>query len=508
MTKPLEHLFVLPGDLDATRLKGKIGKLRVRVDPPLAPVSFQLWDCFDHPLLRAGKTLLEFEDRFYLISDTGRCVTQSAKRTGNFVSDLVKGPVKQGLDRVSALRALLETCAGQLETRHVTLLDALQKTQARAAIHTLRTQNGVVTLVSVQRMRGYDKAYVALENAVKKLATADAPNTEILRSLGHDLPLYRAKPDFGFDAETSINDAVTEITRGLLEVARANEAGIIADHDTEFLHDYRVALRKIRSLLGACKGVYSTAQKEALSGRFDDLMAQTGCLRDLDVQELDLVGYFDSVPEDLHPGLHIMARVFRKQRMAEHRKFAKYLSSRSYQKTIEALVAQLSDTSGLEAGPKAQQTNGSFASKLIWKRYKKLQQAVQVIDINASDAQLHDVRVLCKRLRYLIELFGPLYRSKRLKPLMKSLKKMQEDLGAFNDCVVQQDALQRVLRTHVAKTKAESREMALSVGGIVTALTHRQQIARAKSIARLSHLGSPDYEKNLRQLLTEQGARV
>lgn len=504
MTIPSEHLIVFPGEMDATQLEGKIGKLRVRVDPPLAPVSFQLWDCFDRPLLRAGKSLLEFEDRFLLISASGRCVSQSAQRSGNFVSDLENGVVKQGLSKVSPLRALLETCSGQLESRHVAVLDTLQKTQARAAVHTLRTQDGAVTLVSMQRLRGYDKAFAALEGAIKSLVTTNVQIPETFQSLGPDRPLYTTKPRFGFEANTPIADAVTVITRGLLEIARANEAGIIADHDSEFLHDYRVALRKIRSLLGACKGVYSNAQTAALTQQFDDLMAPTGRLRDLDVHERDLAGYFDVVPENLHPGLHIMVRAFRKQRAAEHRKFAKSLSSRPYQKTMRALAAQLSEDGWLERGAKADQTGAQFARKLIWKRYKKLYHAVQGIDAGVSDTQLHDVRVLCKRLRYVLDLFASLFPPKQLKPLMKSLKNTQEDLGAFNDCVVQRDALQRFLDTHLAKNSADGHEIALSVGGVVTVLTHRQHIARAKSIAHLSRLASPDYQKTLRQLLTTQ----
>ncbi|MBT3140779.1 CHAD domain-containing protein [Falsiruegeria litorea] len=502
MTTPSEHLIVIPGEMDATQLEGAIGKLRVRVDSPLAPIAFQLWDCFDQSLRQASKVLVEFDNRFLLISGGGGCVMQSAQRSGNFVSDLESGPVKQGLRKVPPLRALLVSGAGQLEIRRIGVLDSLQKTQARAVVHTLRTEDGVVTLVLMQRLRGYDKAFAVLETALKHLATAKALVIDAFQSIRPNLACYTAKPDFGFGSDTPIYDVVTEIIEGLLDVAHANEAGIVADHDTEFLHDYRVAIRKIRSVLNACKGVYSPDQMNALNQSFDDLMAPTGRLRDLDVQELDQAGYFEIVPENLHPGLHLMARAFHKQRMAEHRKLAKYLSSRPYQKTIRALAAQVSEAGALEPGPKADQAGVRFARKMILKRYKKLQQAVQAGGKHASDAQLHDIRVHCKRLRYALELFAPLFPSKGVKPVLKSLKKAQEDLGAFNDCVVQQDALQRFLNTHAAKSKADSREIALSVGGVVTVLTHRQSIARAKSVAHLSRLGSPEYQKNLRQILT------
>jgi len=67
-----------------------------------------------------------------------------------------------------------------------------------------------------------------------------------------------------------------------MAIARQNEDGIKADYDTEFLHDYRVSLRKVRSVLSLFKG-----ENIALKQAFSDIMKGTNQLRDLDVYLLD-----------------------------------------------------------------------------------------------------------------------------------------------------------------------------------------------------------------------------
>ena len=57
-----------------------------------------------------------------------------------------------------------------------------------------------------------------------------------------------------------------------------DEPGIIGDYDTEFLHDYRVALRKVRSVLSLFQGVYSAKDTERLKLAVADVMKSTNKL--------------------------------------------------------------------------------------------------------------------------------------------------------------------------------------------------------------------------------------
>ena len=60
--------------------------------------------------------------------------------------------------------------------------------------------------------------------------------------------------------------------------------------DTEFLHDFRVALRRTRSLLGQIRDVFPAAAVEHFSSEFSWIGRLTGPPRDLDVLLLALRG--------------------------------------------------------------------------------------------------------------------------------------------------------------------------------------------------------------------------
>src|SRR5207245_4367045 len=74
----------------------------------------------------------------------------------------------------------------------------------------------------------------------------------------------------------------------LLEVLAANEPGLRANLDTEFLHDFRVAIRRTRSLLGQIKHVFPPEIVQHFSAEFSWISRLTGGLRDVDVLVLSL----------------------------------------------------------------------------------------------------------------------------------------------------------------------------------------------------------------------------
>ncbi len=59
--------------------------------------------------------------------------------------------------------------------------------------------------------------------------------------------------------------------------------------------------------------------------------------------------------------------------------------------------------------------------------------------------ELHDMRIAFKRLRYLLEIFGPAFRAD-LEPFLEQVKNMQDILGDIHDCDVQIPMLEEHLR--------------------------------------------------------------
>ena len=91
----------------------------------------------------------------------------------------------------------------------------------------------------------------------------------------------------------------------LLKAIKDNEQGTIADTDSEFLHDFRVAVRRTRAGLSQLKGVLPDKISATYAEFFSWLGQSTSPTRDLDVYLLNFAHYKSSLPaairDDLNP---------------------------------------------------------------------------------------------------------------------------------------------------------------------------------------------------------------
>lgn len=493
-------MLVVAGGLDTGRLGGTLGKLSVVATPDITPEPFTLLDCFDQSLRRRGMVLVEFADRLILLDAAATIRSQAAGRCGDFVSDLQDGPVREALGAVSPLRALLVRASGRVATGEVRLEDHLQKTRARARFWTFETGQGTATLVVAQPLRGYAPAHARLCTWLRDLGGTAGNADDLYRLLFRDLAHYTAKPAIGFGPDECVHDVATTIMRTYLGVARANENGIIADHDTEFLHDYRIALRKIRSVISLFKGVFSDTQTARLKQAFSDLMAPTGRLRDLDVYLLERQEYFDLLPVELHPGLDLMFGHYQTDRADALQTLIRHLRSPDYDSAMDGLATLLAREGGPERGPEAADRAIDLGRRLIWKRYRKLCRIARRIDDSTRDEEVHELRITCKKLRYLMEFFAPLFAPAEIKRLIKPLKKLQDNLGLFNDYSVQQGALATFMANHPPGTRDGDLQIAQSVGGLIATLHLRQRAERARVMDTFAAFDSDKTRRRFRAL--------
>lgn len=294
--------------------------------------------------------------------------------------------------------------------------------------------------------------------------------------------------------------AANDIIRARLALARQNEAGIIADQDSEFLHEYRVALRKIRSAISLFGGVYEQEQTAALKRRLADLMAPTGRLRDLDVYLLECGKYHDLLPETLHEGLTMMIDAFRQERWQEHQKIARLLQSPEYAAAIAGLEEIFAADSGPARGPKASRPMHDYARRLIQGRYRKVCKLMSRIDERSADAELHELRINCKKLHYLMEFFAHLLPRAPFKALIAPLKELQGKLGLFNDCSVQQESLRVFLDCRPPKECRDERAMTMTIGALIAILHQRQTQERARIVASFAHFDTAAFRRNFARL--------
>ncbi len=486
MNKPDNINFILKGNIPDSSLGEKLDNLKLEYHREEDTTPFQLLDCFDQSIRKSGQALIFTDNMLMLLQTDGIILTQAATQASGFIADQNDGPVKKALSFVSPLRRILVVGHGTLSDTRVNAVDNESKTHVRAHLRTFQAKgtNAQMTQATLQALRGYDSAFESMRQKIDQLGyKVEQDMSSMYGRLIAQYQLYNPKPVIAISKDELAFQAANDIIRTYIEVARLNEPGIITDEDSEFLHDYRVSLRKVRSVVSLFKGIYSDEQTLTLKSEFSNLMSPTGRLRDLDVYLLDRQNYFKLLPESLHDGLTIMFNLFETERNQQLKLISTHLKSSAYKKSIISLHTLFSGSTELQAGPNADHSAFLYARELIWKRYRKVCKIARAINPDTPDSEVHELRIHCKKLRYLMEFFNPMFPAKMIKGLIKALKLLQDNLGLFNDYSVQQESLQSFILTHASKGRKQDITVAKSVGALIAMLYQKQLAERAKVIS-------------------------
>jgi CHAD domain-containing protein len=122
----------------------------------------------------------------------------------------------------------------------------------------------------------------------------------------------------------------------------------------------------------------------------------------------------------------------------------------------------------------------------------------RAIDEASPAEDYHELRKKGKELRYMLELFGaPLYPADVVKPMIRTLKGLQDVLGRHQDREVQV-ALLRALGSEVAG--AESGEAALmAMGALIARLTDDERAARGEFAGRFAEFASKEQRRLVKE---------
>ena len=534
MSDSVENIFVLPTERMGALTLSTDSRLRTDLILPDSKAPFWLLDCFDGALCRKGQLLIANDNSLDLLTEDGRLISQPLDQplpahavTRNtpltdwsgalapMPADLPDGPVVRALD-LSRLRRLLPVAGGEMRCGQLTLSDDEGKIRLRARILWLASRSaGDLAVISLQPLRGYGRAADEMRQRILDNDGRVLAGSALYRLLVPESPHLARLAEPVILASASARATATGIIDSLLPAMRANEFGIIADLDSEFLHDYRIALRKIRSVISLFRHVYSEEVTSHLKTEFAGLMAPTGRLRDLDVYLLDRQTFHAMVPDSMHPGLDRLFAMFVNERRDAQRRLSRHLKSQGYARKVARAMEDFSDPERLPSGKNGDRPVDEFACSLIWKRYRKIAGIAAGITGDSPDEDIHQLRIQCKKLRYLIEFFEPLFDPAELGRLLKPMKKLQNSLGRFNDYSVQQTSLQAFMdnlnsrpgsRNAALAGKApllpetDLLEIAQSVGALVTVLHGHQLEERDNVMKHLSGLTSPQTRSAFRGL--------
>jgi CHAD domain-containing protein len=360
--------------------------------------------------------------------------------------------------------------------------------------------------VHVAAVRGYDKQLREVGDTLKtELGLEPTEETlmdEALAASGARPRGASSKIHVPLSRDEPAGTAAAAVLRALLEVTEANIPGAVADLDPEFLHDLRVSVRRARAVQREFRHVF---EPDALSGfraEFRWLQQATGDARDLDVYLLEFNDMRTLVPEPIRPDLDALHGVLEKRRAAARRRTVRALRS---ERTValmtgwSAFLGRLAaDLQGTAAGPKAERPIGELAGDRIEKVYARMVRMGDAIGPDSPAADYHELRKKGKELRYLLELFGaPLFDNDVVRPMIKSLKALQDVLGRHQDREVQA-AMLRSLGDAVAAASEGSAAL-LAMGALVERLEEDQFAAREQFASSFSTFASKRRRKRVKE---------
>jgi CHAD domain-containing protein len=287
---------------------------------------------------------------------------------------------------------------------------------------------------------------------------------------------------------------VARVLLRLLEIQDANLPGALADTHVEFLHDYRVAIRRTRSVLREMQGVFAPADFESLKTAFKWLQDQTSATRDLDVYLEDFEHLRALAPPSVQADLGPIEPLLRERHRRARAAMVNALTGGRARELHDdwANILGLLVLQSEADRPDASRPIGKLAAHRIRKVHRKMVKMGRRIEAGGTDSppeDYHELRKKGKELRYLLELFGAqLFDPDVVTPMIKVLKGMQDVLGLHQDREVQIAMLKELAQELVSRPGGAGALMA--VGTLIERLEADAHEARGEFAAVFADFAS------------------
>ena len=244
-------------------------------------------------------------------------------------------------------------------------------------------------------------------------------------------------------------------------VTQAAPRVVAKEEDDEAVHDLRVAIRRMRTLLKMSRRLFGRWHTDVVRGAFAEVMRATGELRDEEVLEETLDGAAEGPEFD----------AWLRQRKTREAKLRHAVTTRIERGDLDRARIMLKALLVFPIEPERNLDLARFARRTVERARRKVEHKR---DVEITDAVgLHELRIAYKELRYSIELLAdalPIDARAQLEPATV----FQKRLGELHDVDVAKDVID-------------------SAKGLSTAV-------REQALAKLAALRTKRVNKYLREL--------
>jgi len=272
--------------------------------------------------------------------------------------------------------------------------------------------------------------------------------------------------------------ALQAIGRNCLAQLLRNEAAALAA-EPEGVHQMRIALRRVRSAVSSLKEALPAQDRHGLEEELSWLAKALGAARNLDVFTIELLPSARAGLAE-RPGCEELVAILDRLRREAYDRVRDVVLSERYTATILRLLRRFeTDGRRIPAPVKGASPVAEMAPRILDRRLRKVRRRSKGFG-RLSPPQRHKLRIATKKLRYTVEVFGSLFAHEALSPFVKTLKRLQDDLGYANDT--------RVAHEFVPELFAQARPGSPGVRAWIDVLEWHDQILAGRERKLRKHL--------------------
>jgi CHAD domain-containing protein len=337
-----------------------------------------------------------------------------------------------------------------------------------------RKVTGSFSDLEIEVVKGDEQTLEDVEQELRKAgARRGDPRPKVMRALGLDPKA--AVPTVRRNA-SGVEHLQARLER-LHEQLLVHDPGVRLGDDPEELHKLRVATRRLRALLRAARPMLVREWSEPLRAELKWLGGVLGPARDLDVLIQHVWEEAADLSGDERRALSRAVAVLEAERDEAGKALREAMDSERYFDLLDAV----------ERAARAPHVVSRDVSvtDIAGGEFRKLQRAAKKLSDDASDEELHALRIRGKRARYAAELAeGPA--GKPATRFIDGAKDLQDTIGEHQDAVVAEQRLRDLRRS------ARGASTAFVLGQLVERQRGRRDHARRawpRSWRKLRRLG-------------------
>jgi CHAD domain-containing protein len=259
------------------------------------------------------------------------------------------------------------------------------------------------------------------------------------------LPSKKTPEKLKVRLEDRLDLAVRKILTYQFQRFREQLPGVLQDIDTEFVHQARVATRRMRSALRLFRESIPQGAVTYLGEELKWLGGKFGTVRDLDVFLLNLSRFRPQIKRFPSKKKKAFENWIEKHRRSPLKALQEALESSRY-KTFERRFMQFLEKP-LPARPRAPlavKPVREVAPVVITQKFEAAIRQGHKVLAKPKLKQFHALRIQMKRLRYAVEFMAPAYEG-ALTPFIERTVEIQDCLGELQDTVFTGEFIESLL---------------------------------------------------------------